>query len=83
MVVVDGVAGLDEKVGLQRKRLGAVLARLLKLNAERAEQERLAGVTAAMSGTPKPKKPTRKPKSSGVSPTQTELLPPEQRDLFT
>jgi hypothetical protein len=58
-----------------------VLARLLKLNAERAEQERLAGVTAAMSGTPKPKKSRTKP-SAGVTPAQGELLPPAQGDLF-
>jgi hypothetical protein len=58
-----------------------VLARLLKLNADRAEEERLAGVTAAMSGTPKPKKPRAKP-SAGVTPAQGELLPPAQGDLF-
>jgi hypothetical protein len=60
-----------------------VLARLLKLNAERAEEERLAGVAATMSGTPKLKKPTRKPKSSGVTTAQVELLSPDQGDLFT
>jgi hypothetical protein len=59
-----------------------VLARLLKLNAERAEEERLAGVAATLSGTPKPKKPTRKLKSPGVAPAQAELLPPAQGDLF-
>jgi hypothetical protein len=60
-----------------------VLARLLKLNAERAEEERLAGVAATMSGTPKPKKPTSKPKSAaGTLPAQTDLLPPLQGDLF-
>ena len=58
-----------------------VLARLLKLNAERAEQERLAGAAAAMSGTPKPKKPRAK-SSAGVTPAQGELLPPAQGDLF-
>ena len=58
-----------------------VLARLLKLNAERAEEERLAGVTAAISGTPKPKKQRAKP-TAGVTPAQGELLPPAQGDLF-
>jgi hypothetical protein len=65
-----------------------VLARLLKLNAERAEQERLAGQAASPS---KPvKKPVtgakrgRKPKadSSGVVPAQSDLIPPAQADFF-
>lgn len=65
-----------------------VLARLLKLNAERAEQERLAGEAAPPS---KPvKKPatsskrSRKPKAdtSGVVPAQADLIPPAQGDLF-
>jgi len=58
-----------------------VLARLLKLNADRAEEERLADVATAMSGTPKPKKSRTKP-SAGVTPAQGELLPPAQGDLF-
>jgi hypothetical protein len=65
-----------------------VLARLLKLNAERAEQERLAGEAAS------PSKPVKKPAtgakrgrkpnadSSGVVPAQSDLLPPAQGDLF-
>ena len=66
-----------------------VLARLLKLNAERAEQERLAGDAASAS---KPvKKPAtgakrgRKPKADvpGVVPAQADLIPPAQGDLFT
>jgi hypothetical protein len=65
-----------------------VLARLLKLNAERAEQERLAGEAASPA---KPvKKPAtgakrgRKPKadSAGVVPAQSDLIPPAQGDLF-
>ena len=54
-----------------------VLARLLKLNAERAEQERLTALSA-----PTTKKPARKPKSAGIASGQTELLPQEQGDLF-
>ncbi len=63
-----------------------VLARLLKLNAERAEEERLAGLAA---GAAKPKtkltagvKRFRKPKSAGIAPIQPEQLPPVQGDLF-
>ena len=55
-----------------------VLARLLKLNAERANEERLAGLAVTPA-----KKPARKPKGSGISPTQPELLPPPQGDLFS
>ena len=63
----------------------ALLARLLKLNAERAEEERLAGVATVIAEKHAPltgNKPSRKKKSSGVSPTQPELLPPPQGDLF-
>lgn len=55
-----------------------VLARLLKLNAERAEEERLVGLA-----TPPAKKPVRKSKSPGVLPAQPDLIPPDQGDLFT
>ena len=56
-----------------------VLARLLKLNAERAEQEKLFGEAAAAT---QPKK-TRGKKSSVASPAQSDLIPPPQKDLFT
>ena len=67
-----------------------VLARLLKLNAERAEQERLTDIAAGASS-PKPdKRPVTgakrghkpKPPPPGVAPSQPELIPPEQGDLF-
>lgn len=57
-----------------------VLARLLKLNAERAEEEKLAGQAAAAAGGTKPKK-ARGQKSTGASP-QTDLIPPPQTELF-
>jgi hypothetical protein len=64
-----------------------VLARLLKLNAERAEQERLSGQAAAgnskgakESASDKPKR-AGKQKSTG-SPPQAELLNPPQGELF-
>jgi hypothetical protein len=57
-----------------------VLARLLKLNAERAEQERLAGMDAAMSGASNPKNRRGKP-SAGAVP-QGDLFPPPQPELF-
>jgi hypothetical protein len=63
-----------------------VLARLLKLNAERAEQERLADLAEASQKPAKSstsKKCGRKPKSAGIAPAQPELLPPAQGDLFT
>jgi len=64
-----------------------VLARLLKLNAERAEQERLAGLAASPAKPIKKSsgaKPGRKPKadSTGLVPPQPDLLPPAQGDLF-
>jgi hypothetical protein len=64
-----------------------VLARLLKLNAERAEQERLTGEAASPAKPTKRStsaKPSRKPKSdtAGVTPAQPDLLPPAQGDLF-
>lgn len=61
-----------------------VLARLLKLNAQRAEEER-----AAVAKNTAPLKPKRSPKvkpkapcGSGISPCQPELLPPPQREMF-
>ena len=62
-----------------------VLARLLKLNAKRAEEQRLDGVAAVIAEQHTPltgKKPGRKKRNSGVSPTQPELLPPPKGDLF-
>jgi hypothetical protein len=62
-----------------------VLARLLKLNAERAEQERLAGVAASPAKLAKKAsgaKPGHKPKSTGIVSPRSDLLPPAQRDLF-
>ncbi|MCX6875011.1 MAG: class I SAM-dependent DNA methyltransferase [Verrucomicrobia bacterium] len=55
-----------------------VLARLLALNASRAEEERLAGQAAAFSASAK----KARVKKSGVSPLQGNLLPPPQADLF-
>jgi hypothetical protein len=57
-----------------------VLARLLKLNAERAEQERIAGQAAAATATPKVKK--TKSKKSSAGPAQGDLLPSPQDNLF-
>jgi hypothetical protein len=56
-----------------------VLARLLKLNATRAEEERLAGLTAAA----KPPKKPRGRKASPGAPPQGDLIPSPQTDLFT
>ena len=56
------------------------LARLLKLNAERAEQERPAGLAAATSTPSKPKRPQGK-KSADAS-AQGDLIRPPQRDLW-
>ena len=58
-----------------------VLARLLKLNAERAEEEKLAAdAAAATSAASKPKK--TRAKKSDASPDQKDLLPSPQKDLF-
>jgi hypothetical protein len=54
-----------------------VLARLLKLNAERAEQEKLSGEAAAAA---KPKK--SRGKKSSAAPAQGEIIPSPQQDLF-
>ena len=55
-----------------------VLAHLLKLNAERAEQERLVGLTAA--GRKKPNNP--RAKTPSAAPAQGEIIPSPQKDLF-
>jgi hypothetical protein len=55
-----------------------VLARLLALNAERAEEERLAGQAAAFSASAK----KARAKKSGASPLQGNLILPPQGDLF-
>jgi hypothetical protein len=57
-----------------------VLARLLKLNAERAKEEELAGQTAAAAAPIKTKKP--KGKTSTAGPAQGEIIPSPQKDLF-
>ncbi len=70
-----------------------VLARLLKLNAERAEEERLAAAGGGGSGEKGignggvkpgvPRKPRGRPKkTAGVAPAQGELLPPAQGEIF-
>ncbi len=79
----------EESVGRKRKKpwrfrwpdevRDEVLARLLKLNAERAEQEKLSGEAAA-AGAPTKQSKTRGKKSA--SPAQAELLPSPQKELF-
>jgi len=59
-----------------------VLARLLKLNAERAEEERLAGVAAAARDGKGKARTKRSPKKSVAGPAQGDLIPPPQSDLF-
>ena len=54
-----------------------VLARLLKLNAERAEQEAFSGAAAAAA---QPKK--SRGKKSSAAPAQGEIIPSPQKDLF-
>jgi hypothetical protein len=61
-----------------------VLARLLKLNAKRAEEVRLTGVGAESTSATSAKAPaqqtrTRKPKRANPQPTSTRLLPTELR----
>ena len=58
-----------------------VLARLLKLNAERAEEERIAGRAAATAAPAKTKK--SRGKKSDAAPAQGEIIPSPQKDLFT
>ena len=59
-----------------------VLARLLKLNAKRAKEEQLVSPSTPTSASTIRPKHSRKPKSTGVTPAQPELLPPAQGDLF-
>ncbi len=54
-----------------------VLARLLKLNAERAEQEKLSGEAVAAA---KPKR--ARGKKSVATPAQGDLIRAPQKDLF-
>ena len=85
----DSESGAEESGGRKKKKpwryrwpdevRDEVLARLLKLNAERAEQERLAGIAAAASGPPKLKKPRG---NKAVAPAPGDLPPTPQRDLF-
>jgi hypothetical protein len=82
----ESESGAEESSGRKKKKpwryrwpdeiRDEVLARLLKLNAERAEEERLAGAAAEAA---KPKK-ARGKKSS--APAQGDLLPDPQKDLF-
>jgi hypothetical protein len=65
-----------------------VLARLLKLNAERAEEERLAGLAAGAAkpkGKPAPgaKRGEKAKPTPGITSHQADLIPPEQGDFFT
>ena len=91
----DDESVVEENTGRQKKKpwryrwpdevRDEVLARLLKLNAERAEQERLAGLVASSAKPAKKSsgaKPGRKPKATGISPDQPDLLPSPQGDLF-
>ena len=57
-----------------------VLARLLKLNAERAEEEKLAGESAAASARSKTRK--ARGQASRASLAQGEIMPSPQKDLF-
>jgi hypothetical protein len=60
-----------------------VLARLLKLNAERAEEERIAAVKAESTAPPKTRPAKVSGKKRGVVSAQTDLIPPPQQDLFS
>ena len=59
-----------------------VLARLLKLNAERAKEEQLEGLAAAAAAQPKRRKGEMAKRRKGASPAQGDLMPPPQTDLF-
>jgi hypothetical protein len=86
----ESESGTEESSGRKKKKpwryrwpdevRDEVLARLLKLNAERAEEERLACVAAAASGASKSRKPRGK---KSAAPAQGDLLPPTQGDLFS
>ena len=83
--------GAEESTGRKKKKpwryrwpdavRDEVLARLLKLNAERAEEETLAGQAAAAAAPAKIKK--ARGKKAVASPAQGDLLPAPQPDLFT
>jgi hypothetical protein len=66
-----------------------VLARLLKLNAERAAEERATALAEATTDTPqkrrlaKAAKTTRAKKASGATPSQRDLIEPPQGDMFS
>ncbi len=82
-------SGAEESTGRKKKKpwryrwpddvRDEVLARLLKLNAERAAEERRAGQAAAAASPAKPKKAKEK-KSSALA--QCDLIDPPQPDLF-
>ncbi|MGO9200580.1 MAG: hypothetical protein ACLQM8_08570 [Limisphaerales bacterium] len=57
-----------------------VLARLLNLNAQRAEEERTEGLAAATTGAVKPKKLC--PRKPAAWPAQGDLLPSLRKDMF-
>lgn len=61
-----------------------VLARLLKLNAERAKEEQLAGMAAAAAAPAKTKrrKGEQGKRGAGAGSAQGDLLPPPQKDMF-
>ena len=84
-------SGAEESTGRKKKKpwrfrwpdevRDEVLARLLKLNADRAEEEKLidaAAETAKRSDQAK----GRKPRAAKGAVTQPSLLPPPQADLF-
>jgi len=66
-----------------------VLARLLKLNATRAAEERATALAEATTDTPqkrrlaKAAKTTRAKKASGATPSQRDLIEPPQGDMFS
>ena len=79
--------GAEESTGRKKKKpwryrwpdevRDEVLARLLKLNAERAEQEKLSGEATAAAKSKKSRS-----KKTVASPMQNDLIPPPQKDLF-
>jgi hypothetical protein len=86
-------AGSGERSGRKRKKpwryrwpddiRDEVLARLLKLNAERAQEEKLAEMAAVAAAPAKAKrrKGDTGKRGAGASPVQSDLIPP-QKDLF-
>jgi len=59
-----------------------VLARLLKLNADRAQEEKLSGLAAAAAAQPKRGRGEKAKRRGGASPMQGDVLPPPPKDLF-